>query len=115
MRTGHRGNLRLSIQINNLTLSYQHHPAVHHLTTTIQRGEWLAIVGPNGAGKTTLLNAMAGITKIHEGEIKGLCPDSIAYLPQQTQLDHSFPISVFELVATGLWCGIELQTWRLHA
>ena len=93
----------MNIEINNLTLSYDRHPAVHHLTTSIQRGEWLAIVGPNGAGKTTLLNAMAGITNIYEGEIKGVCSDSIAYLPQQTQLDNSFPITVFELVSTGLW------------
>ncbi|MCG8314092.1 MAG: metal ABC transporter ATP-binding protein [Pseudomonadales bacterium] len=93
----------MSIRLNNLTLAYDRHPAVHHLTATIAQGEWLAIVGPNGAGKSTLLNAMAGLTTIHEGSIEGLCPDTVAYLPQQTQLDKSFPITVFELVVTGLW------------
>ena len=93
----------MTIQINNLTLTYERHPAVHHLTATIAQGEWLAIVGPNGAGKSTLLNAMAGLTAIHEGSIEGLCLNAVAYLPQQTQLDRSFPITVFELVATGLW------------
>ena len=93
----------MTIRLNNLTLAFERHPAVHHLTVTIDRGEWLAIVGPNGAGKSTLLNAMAGLTTIHEGDIKGLCPDTVAYLPQQTQLDESFPITVFELVTTGLW------------
>ena len=94
---------RMSIQLNNLTLAYERHPAVHHLTATINRGEWLAIVGPNGAGKSTLLNAMAGLTIIDEGSIDGLHPNTVAYLPQQTQLDRSFPITVFELVVTGLW------------
>ena len=93
----------MTIQLNNLTLAYERHPAVHHLTATIAQGEWLAIVGPNGAGKSTLLNAMAGITTIHEGSIEGIHPDTVAYLPQQTQLDKSFPITVFELVAMGLW------------
>lgn len=93
----------MSIIIQNLTVAYDRHPAVHHLNATISQGEWLAIVGPNGAGKSTLLNTMAGLTKIHEGSIEGLCPSKVAYLPQQTQLDKSFPISVFELVATGLW------------
>lgn len=96
----------MSIQLNNLTLAYERHPAVHHLTATIAQGEWLAIVGPNGAGKSTLLNAMAGLTTAYEGSIEGLCPDTVAYLPQQTQLDKSFPITVFELVATGLWAEL---------
>lgn len=93
----------MTIHLNNLTLAYDHHPAVHHLTATIAEGEWLAIVGPNGAGKSTLLNAMAGFTQDYEGRIEGLCVNKVAYLPQQTQLDKSFPMTVFELVATGLW------------
>jgi zinc/manganese transport system ATP-binding protein len=106
----------MSIHLNNLTLAYERHPAVHHLTATIKRGEWLAIVGPNGAGKSTLLNAMAGLTIIDEGSIEGLHPDNIAYLPQQTQLDRSFPITVFELVVTGLWreLGFSKSLSSLH-
>ena len=93
----------MSIQLNNLTLAYQRHPAVHHLTVTIDNGQWLAIVGPNGAGKSTLLNALAGRISITEGSIQGLCPEEVAYLPQQAQLDKSIPVTVFELVVMGLW------------
>ena len=93
----------MTISLNNLTLTYERHPAVHHLNATINQGDWLAIVGPNGAGKSTLLNAMAGLIPIAEGSIHGLSPDDIAYLPQQTQLDKSFPMTVLELVSTGLW------------
>ena len=100
----------MSIQLNNLTLTYGRHPAVHHITATIAQGDWLAIVGPNGAGKSTLLNAMAGLTTVHqggiEGSIEGLCPNTVAYLPQQTQLDKSFPLTVFELVVMGLWAKL---------
>lgn len=93
----------MGIYINNLTVTYEQHPAVHHLTAKVNQGEWLALVGPNGAGKSTLLNAMAGIITDYEGSIEGTRQESVAYLPQQTQLDKSFPITVFELVATGLW------------
>ena len=93
----------MTISLNNLTLAYERHPAVHHLNATINQGDWLAIVGPNGAGKSTLLNAMAGLTSIHEGSIDGLRFDNVAYLPQQTRLDKSFPMTVHELVSTGLW------------
>ncbi|MBL6737995.1 MAG: metal ABC transporter ATP-binding protein [Litoricola sp.] len=93
----------MGVQINNLTVTYEQHPAVHHLTATVDQGEWLAVVGPNGAGKSTLLNAMAGVITDYDGCIEGMRPDTVAYMPQQTQLDKSFPITVFELVATGFW------------
>ena len=40
----------MNIKIQNLTVSYNFHPAVHHLNATINQGQWVAIVGPNGAG-----------------------------------------------------------------
>ena len=96
----------MSIQLTNLTLAYEKHPAVHHVTATIERGDLLAIFGPNGAGKSTLLNALAGLTSVNEGYIKGLNPNEVAYLPQQTQIDRTFPLTVAELVAAGLWSTI---------
>ena len=47
------------------------------------------------------MNIIAGLTKDFEGEVAGLDQTHIAYLPQQTDLDKSFPMNVFELVATG--------------
>lgn len=96
----------MSIKLNNVTLAYEQRPAVLNLTVNINRGDWLAIVGPNGAGKSTLLNAMAGLSALQEGSIEGLCATNVAYLPQQTHLDKSFPLTVFELVATGLWAQL---------
>ena len=93
------------IHIQNLTLGYQRHPAVHHLTLDIQRGSMLAIVGPNGAGKSTLLKGIMGQMKALEGYIRfhDLAAEEIAYLPQINQIDTQFPISVWEMAAMGLW------------
>ncbi len=49
------------IQLDDLTLSHERHPAVHHLSGTFAPGSLTAVVGPNGAGKTTLLRAIAGL------------------------------------------------------
>ncbi|HVD83474.1 MAG TPA: ABC transporter ATP-binding protein [Bradyrhizobium sp.] len=93
------------LQFRDVTLGYDRHPAVHHLTGEVASGALLAIVGPNGAGKSTLFRGIAGILKPLAGSIVtgGLDIRDIAYLPQTVDIDRSFPISVFDLVGTGLW------------
>lgn len=95
------------IRCHNLTLGYDRHPAVHHLETRICAGTMLALVGPNGAGKSTLLKALTGELKPMQGQIDLHLPSSrIAYLPQMSEMDASFPVSVFDMVAMGLWSRI---------
>lgn len=92
------------LAFENLTLGYDRHPAVHHLDCEIARGALLAIVGPNGAGKSTLLKAIAGELEPLEGRYRlGVSRSRIAYLPQRGELELSFPLSVFDMVAMGLW------------
>lgn len=93
------------IHFDNLTLGYDRHPAVHHLEGTVCKGDLLAVVGPNGAGKSTLLKGVSGVLKPLSGRVslQGVKPDAIAYLPQIADIDRSFPISVYEFVAMGLW------------
>jgi zinc/manganese transport system ATP-binding protein len=93
------------LQFRDVTLGYDRHPAVHHLTGEVVSGALLAIVGPNGAGKSTLFRGIAGILKPLAGSIVtgDLDIRDIAYLPQTVDIDRSFPISVFDLVGTGLW------------
>lgn len=88
-----------------MTLGYDRHPAVHHLTGEIAPGALLAVIGPNGAGKSTLLKGLVGALKPLGGRIdRGtLKAREIAYLPQAASLDRSFPIDVIDLVSTGLW------------
>lgn len=93
------------LTFHNLTLGYDRHPAIHHLSLEIPAGEMLAIVGPNGAGKSTLLKAIMGQLKPLQGHISldGISRAGIAYLPQMSRIDRQFPITVAELVGMGLW------------
>src|SRR3954471_19565139 len=94
-----------ALQFRDLTLGYDRHPAVHHLDGAVAAGALVAVVGPNGAGKSTLFKGMAGVLKPLAGMIErgGPKPQDIAYLPQAAEIDRSFPINVYDLVAIGLW------------
>lgn len=95
----------VALRFRDLTLGYDRHPAVHHLNGTVKQGALLALVGPNGAGKSTLFRGMTGLLKPLSGRIErfGIRARDIAYLPQIAEIDRSFPIAVFDFVATGLW------------
>jgi zinc/manganese transport system ATP-binding protein len=93
-----------AISFDNVTLGYDRHPAVHHLTGEIAQGSLTALVGPNGGGKSTLLKAITGLLSPLSGTIAlGVEKHEVAYLPQAAEVDTSFPISVFDFVSTGLW------------
>ena len=92
-----------AIRLTDLTLGYDRHPAVHHLSGEIEAGSLTAIVGPNGAGKSTLLKGIAGALAPLAGGIALAKGKRLAYLPQSADLDRSFPIHVYDLVAMGLW------------
>ena len=93
------------VSFDNLTLGYNRHPAVHHLQGEIASGSLLAVVGPNGAGKSTLLKGIVGELRPMQGRIRfnGVKRENVAYLPQQSTLDSSFPIVIHDFVAMGLW------------
>lgn len=92
-----------AIALRDVTLGYDGHPAVHHVSGVIAPGALLAVVGPNGAGKSTLIKALAGLLKPLGGAIEGLAGQRVAYLPQQASLERGFPITVGEFAAMGLW------------
>ncbi|HZP75133.1 MAG TPA: ABC transporter ATP-binding protein [Pseudolabrys sp.] len=97
--------MHAQLQFRDLTLGYDRHPAVHHLNGSVLPGTLLALMGPNGAGKSTLLKGIVGALTPLAGRIErdGLHPRDIAYLPQIADIDRSFPISVYDMVAMGLW------------
>jgi zinc/manganese transport system ATP-binding protein len=92
------------LRFHNLTLGYERHPAVHHLSGTVASGALLAVIGPNGAGKSTLFKGVVGALKPFAGTIArvGHDADDIAYLPQIADIDRTFPINVYDMVAMGL-------------
>jgi zinc/manganese transport system ATP-binding protein len=98
------------LTFRDLPLGYDRRPAVHHLQGSVPTGSLLAVVGPNGAGKSTLLKAVSGHLPPLSGVIDrgGVAACDIAYLPQAAEIDRSFPITVGDFVAMGLWRRLGL-------
>ncbi len=96
-----------AVRLDDLTVSYRGHPAVHHLSGAFGAGLMTAVVGPNGAGKSTLLGAIGGTIPDFQGHIVRSLALRVAYLPQASALDRSFPVRVYEVVAMGLWSRIR--------
>jgi len=94
-----------AVRLVDLTVSHDRHPAVHHLSGELAVGSLTAVIGPNGAGKSSLLQAVAGQIAPGGGriEIAPALAGRMAYLPQQSHIDRSFPISVLDLVLLGHW------------
>ena len=93
------------ITLHDVTLGYDRHPAVHHLSGVFASQTLTAITGPNGAGKSTLLKGLMGLMRPMDGviELHGFTTRDMAYLPQAAEMDRSFPITVMDTVAMGLW------------
>ncbi|HHZ09782.1 MAG TPA: ATP-binding cassette domain-containing protein [Rhizobiales bacterium] len=91
------------LTFRDLTLGYGSHPAVHHLSGEVRKGALMAVVGANGSGKSTLLKGIVGVIEPMSGSCTVAPGTRIAYLPQLSELDRSFPARVVDLVSLGLW------------
>lgn len=92
------------IELKNLTVSYRSHPALHHISGRFETGSLTAVIGPNGAGKSTLLKSLVGALPLSSGSVNvPLARERIAYLPQASEIDRTFPINVFDCVMLGTW------------
>ena len=94
-----------AIRLQDLTVGYDQQPALRQVSGSFEAGSLTAVMGPNGAGKTTLLKAISGLLQPPSGrvELVDADRDRIAYLPQQAEIDRSFPISVQDVVGLGHW------------
>ncbi len=95
------------VSISGLSVTYDRYEALCNVDLDIYEGDFLGVIGPNGGGKTTLVKAILGAvpysgTIMYSGLLKGLKNRAIGYLPQQNDFDRSFPISVMEVVLSGL-------------
>ena len=98
------------LQISGLTVGYDNKPAVlKDVNLTIFQNDFLGIIGPNGGGKTTLLKAILGLLNPKQAKFifyKDNKPIgyrlNMGYLPQINQIDKKFPISVHDVVLSGL-------------
>ncbi|CDM56743.1 MULTISPECIES: metal ABC transporter ATP-binding protein [Rhizobium] len=93
-----------AIELVDLTVAYERHPAVHHVSGTIAAGSLIAIAGPNGAGKSSLLKAIIGELRPTSGIVRHeLKRTDFGYLPQAADINRRFPISVLDTVLLGSW------------
>jgi manganese/iron transport system ATP-binding protein len=95
-----------TVELNGVTVYYNGHPALDDVSFRLGRGERVAVVGPNGAGKSTLFKVLAGILRPASGEVNiyGHSPGGhicIAYVPQRSQADWTFPVNVTDVVMMG--------------
>jgi len=100
------------ISLKNVWVSFSGTTVLEDITLSVEESDFLAIIGPNGSGKTTLLKVVLGLVRPDEGtvEVFGTTPVEgrklIGYLPQRTNFDPSFPISVFDAVLMGRYRGL---------
>jgi len=95
------------IKIQNLTVGYDKSPVLQNVILEIFENDFLGVIGPNGGGKTTLIKAILGLLKPLEGKIEFRSDMNgnkkpIGYLPQVKHIDRKFPITVSDVVKSGL-------------
>lgn len=95
------------VTLRDVSVAYDGVEALEHVDLEIDEKDFLGIIGPNGGGKTTLVKAILG-TVPHTGEVR-LAPELfrgrerlIGYMPQISDFDRAFPISILEVVLSGL-------------
>lgn len=93
------------LEIKDLTVCYDDHCAIESVNLDVKKDEFLGIIGPNGGGKSTLLKSICGLIKPSYGSIKLNSTSPIGYVPQFSSFSREFPISVIEVVLTGMLGG----------
>lgn len=94
------------VRVTNVSVSYASGPALSNVSFELPLGERIAVVGPNGAGKSTLFKVLVGMINPDSGRVEmyGSAPNGhicIGYVPQRSQVDWNFPVTVREVVLMG--------------
>jgi len=113
------------IDIQNVSFAYNGENVLKDINLMISRGDFVAMIGPNGGGKTTLLKLLLGLMEPQKGTIQvlGASPRDVShkvgYVPQHTDINLTFPISVIDVVRMGglspgpKWPGIKASEHKL--
>lgn len=96
------------IKLENISAAYDGRVVLRNVNLTVAADDYLGIIGPNGGGKTTLIKIILGLKKQTSGKVrfyrdgKEVKNITMGYLPQYSKIDKDFPISVYEVVLSGL-------------
>jgi manganese/iron transport system ATP-binding protein len=104
------------LDVRKISVRYNGLFALEDISFHLHVGEHVAVVGPNGAGKSTLFKVVAGVLQPISGEVNiyGSTPRGhvcIAYIPQRSQVDWTFPVSVADVVMMGRIAQLGLLGW----
>src|SRR5512147_280882 len=104
------------LDVRNLHVHYNGRLALEDITFHLHVGERVAVVGPNGAGKSTLFKVVSGVLPPTSGDVSifGSRPrghNCIAYIPQRSQVDWNFPVSVADVVMMGRSAKLGPLNW----
>ncbi|MFQ5945291.1 MAG: metal ABC transporter ATP-binding protein [Anaerolineae bacterium] len=102
--------------VERLSASYNGALALRDVSFALETPERLAVIGPNGAGKTTLFRIISGVQRARSGRVlvHGHAPGRhicVAYVPQRSEVDWNFPVSVADVVMMGRAREIGLVRW----
>jgi manganese/iron transport system ATP-binding protein len=104
------------LEVSHLSVRYENRVALEDVSFALSKGERVAVVGPNGAGKSTLFKVIAGVLEPTSGQVEvyGHGPGGhicIAYVPQRSQVDWTFPVNVADVVMMGRIGQMGLLRW----
>lgn len=103
------------VRLSGVGVSYDGMDVLRDVDLEVREGDFMAITGPNGGGKTTLLRVMLKLLKPTQGTVEYYSQGrvtkdlAVGYLPQKTAIDRRFPISVEQMVMSGLLKGFGLK------
>jgi zinc transport system ATP-binding protein len=104
------------IRLTDVGMNWDHHQILSDINLTVRKGDFIAITGPNGGGKTTMLRIVLKLLKPTNGSVEYLDAAGnvvnqlpIGYLPQKNMIDSRFPITVEEVIASGLLASKKLS------
>ncbi len=89
------------ITLRDVAAGYDGRDVVSGISLDVQRADFVGVTGPNGGGKTTLIKILVGLLTPTRGTVERRT-QKIGYLPQQNLFDRKFPITVDEVVLSGL-------------
>ena len=96
------------IELQDVTVAYDNRTALSHIDLSIDEGDFVAVTGPNGGGKTTLLKVILRLIEPTSGTVAFRSRGEVVkrlkmgYLPQKNVIDSRFPITVEDVVLSGL-------------
>jgi len=95
------------LEVCNLSVSYRQNWAVENVSFKLQPGQVTGLLGGNGAGKSSLIKAILGLIPVAEGVVQWTGKpvtkqlNKVAYVPQRSQIDWDYPVTVARVVMMG--------------